>query len=306
VIGDPADREALFAALTGAPAPADSRPLPELAEATAAALEERLNDAPAPADLAPGDVVGDPLPDHEERKRDGRPDGVPSLARSLATLASPQGRLAILACWPRAALIATTGLEVAQPDAGLDEGWLTVVAAVRPALARLEALQLELDPTLGSWSSAPGDPWRTAVNGPVQANRRVREETSAAAMSMASRLAAAYGTPDAWAGENVAVGLIDAFGESIPMPQRSTVTAFGFNAPAARAPQAILLAVPPKERQRLDDDLMQRMIAETRELAHARTVRVEDLGALQALAPTAWLSVSGNDAVRLEPYPLFD
>lgn len=306
VMGDPADREALFAALTGAPAPAGSRPLAKLAETTADALEGRLKDAPMPADVAPGGAIGDPLPDHEERKRVGKPDGVPSLARALATLASPQGRLAILACWPRAALLATTGLEIAQPDDGLDEGWLTVVAAVRPALARLEALQLELDPTLEAWSSSPDDPWRTGVDGPVQTNRRVRAETSAAAMSMTDRLAAAYGTPDAWAGENVAVGLIDAFGESIPMPQRSTVTAFGFNAPAARAPQAILLAVPPKERQRLDDDLVQRMLAEVRELAHARTVRVEDLGPLQALAPTAWMTVSGNDAVRLESYPLFD
>jgi hypothetical protein len=306
VMGDPMDREALFAALTGAPAPEGSRPVRELAEATAVALEGRLKAAPTPADLVPEDAVGTPLPDHEERKRDGRPDGIPSLARAIATLASPQGRVAILACWPRAALLASTNLETDQPDTGLDEAWLTVVAAVRPALARLEALQLELDPALGAWTSSPGDPWRTGADAPVQANRRVREETSVAAMSMTDRLAAAYGTPGAWQGEKVAVGLIDAFGESIPMPHRSTVTAFGFNAPAARPPQAILLAVPPKERQRLDDDLVQRMLAETRELAHARTVRVEDLGALQALTPTAWMTVSGNDAVRLEPYPLFD
>jgi hypothetical protein len=306
VLGDPSDREALFAALAGSPAPAGSRPLTELAEATAVALAVRLEAAPTPADLVSDDALSAPLPDHEERKRDGRPDGIPSLARALATLASPQGRVAILACWPRAALLASTGLETGQTEPELDEAWLTVVAAVRPALARLEALHLELDPALGVWTSSPGDPWRTGVDAPVQANRRAREETSVVAMSMTDRLAAAYGTPDAWAGEMVAVGLIDAFGESIPMPQRSTVTAFGFNAPAARAPQAILLAVPPKERQRLDDDLVQRILAETRELALARTVRVEDLGALQALAPTAWMSASGNDAVRLEPYPLFD
>lgn len=305
VMGDPSDREALFAALTGAPAPDGSRPLSELAEATALALAGRLKAAPTPADLAPDDGLGAPLPDHEQRKRDGRPDGIPTLARSIATLASPHGRLAILARWPRAALLANTGLEVGQREDGLDEAWLTVVAAVRPALARLEALQLELDPTLGAWTSSPGDAWRTSMDAAVQANRRAREETSVTAMSMTDRLAAAYGTPDAWVGESVAVGLIDAFGESIPMPQRSTVTAFGFNAPAARPPQAILLAVPPLERQRLDDDLVQRMLAETRELAHARTTRVEDLDALQAIAPTAWLSVSGNDAVRLEPYPLF-
>jgi hypothetical protein len=90
------------------------------------------------------------------------------------------------------------------------------------------------------------------------------------------------------------------------MPQRTTMTAFGFNAPAARAPQAILLAVPPRPRQRLDDELLWQIVAETRELAHARAARVEDLGDLQALTPTMWLQSSGPTRVRLEPWPLFE
>lgn len=305
-ISESTDREALYAALRGAEAPVGTRPLAELAETSAQALEERLKAAPAPAELAPAEHISAPLADHEQRKQIAHPDGVPTLAQALAHLAVPQGRLAILASWPQATLLETLGLNIGLTDATLDENWLTVVAAVRPPLARLEALQLELDVPLTMWSSSPGDPWRTAEVKHKQ-DQRAQKTAKEASVQQAphDRFAAAYGAEDAFAGEQVAVGLIDTFSEAVPMPQRSTVTAFGFNAPAARAPQAILLAVPPHLRRRLDADLLQQIVAETRELAHARTVHIEDLGDLQALAPTAWLQSSGNQRIRLEPYPLF-
>ena len=176
------------------------------------------------------------------------------------------------------------------------------MAAVRPALARLEALQLGLDNPLVAWSNAPGDPFLTAA---VAANLANRSSASVTELDVDRRFVAAYGPAGAWTGERVAVGLVDSFSEAVPMPQRSTSTAFGFNAPAARAPQAILLAVPPQPRQRIDDELALQILIETRELAHARTAHVEDLGELQSLAPTIWLQSSGPSRVRLEPYPLF-
>jgi hypothetical protein len=100
--------------------------------------------------------------------------------------------------------------------------------------------------------------------------------------------------------------MIDAFSEAIPVPQRTSTAAFGFNAPAARAAQAILLAVPPRPRQRLDSEVVQQIVAETRQLAHARTARIEDLGELQSLTPTMWLQSSGDNQVHLEPYLLFE
>ena len=90
------------------------------------------------------------------------------------------------------------------------------------------------------------------------------------------------------------------------MPQRSTSTAFGFNAPAARAPQAILLAVPPRPRQRIDVELLLQIVVETRDLAHARTVCMEDLDDYQMLAPSMWLQASPPIRVWLQPYPLFE
>ena len=300
-----AEREALFAALSGNLPPVSARPLAELAETVAQALQDRLAALPTPVDLVPSAQIGEPLPDHADRKRDRRPDGVPTLAEAIANLASPQGKLTILACWPQATLLANTNLDTQQPELTLDETWLTVVAAVRQPLARLEALQLELDPPLTAWSSSLGDPWHTGETNIVQENLQTRATASVVAMSLNNRFVTAYGNATTWAGEMVAVGLIDSFSEAIPMPQRSTTVAFGFNAPAARAPQSILLAVPPRPRQQLDDNLVLQIVVETRELAHARTAHVEDLGVLQALTPTLWLQSFGPNRVRLEPDPLF-
>jgi hypothetical protein len=277
-------------------APEDGAPLAVVAEQAAVALEARLNTVRA------------------------APDSIPALTQALAALAAPQGKLAILGCWSQATLRKVTRVKVNAPEAALDEQWLTVVAATRASLARLEALQLELDLPLEAWSSSPGDPWQQVR---IQKNRKARDEGPEAEEPepgepdmdelplsplglRTPRFVAAYGSAETWAGPQVAVGLIDAFSEAIPMPQRSTMTAFGFNAPAARAPQAILLAVPPRPRQRLDSELLLQIVAETRELAHARAARIEDLGDLQALTPTMWLLASGPTRMRLESWPLFE
>jgi hypothetical protein len=148
------------------------------------------------------------------------------------------------------------------------------------------------------------DPWRTGDENIVQQNLKTRQSGSVSKISM-TRFVAAYGSDTAWTGDKVAVGLIDSFNESVPMPQRKTMSAFGFNAPSARAQQAILLAVPPKQRQRLDADIIFKIIEETRELARARMARVEDVGELQALLPTMWLKLTGPARVRLKSGPLY-
>lgn len=291
-----ADRNALLASVWGAEAPAVATPLAALAQKAAAELEARRKAAPDPATLPTVEAIGQPLPDNAAANL---PDGVSTLARALANLASPDGWLAILARWPREELVAGVMLVTAEIAPRLDEEWLTVVAAPRANLARLEALQLELEPPLAAWSSRPEDAWQTSV---VQENLALRR--SGVTEIKMPRFAAAYGPAGVWQSATVAVGLIDAFSEAIPMPERSTMTAFGFNAPAARAPQAILLAVPPASRRRLDAELLRMIVAETRDLAHARTARVEDLGPQQALVPTMWLRANGPLRARLRPYPL--
>jgi hypothetical protein len=287
-IADPHDLAALLAALFGAPPPPEASPLSSLVEQAKQSLQDRLKRVPP---------------------RDDPPAASDALARAIATLASPDGKLSVLARWETANLLAQTRLQTQQPEASLDDQWLTIVAPVRPPLARFEALQIEAR-VLGAfapfvaWTTSPGDPWRTKPDAVVRKNLNKRESSKPVAFDV-SPLVAAYGVSEAWAGESVAVGLLDAFGEAIPMPQRTTTTAFGFNAPVARPPQAILLAVPPVTRQRLDSDLVLQIVLETRELAHARAVRVDDLGDLLTLMPTTWLQSSGAAAAHLEGWILF-
>jgi hypothetical protein len=298
-----ADQAQYLGAVLGLELPATDTLLAALAEKAALTLAERLALAPLPAELALATEIGTPLPDQQLRKQNNVPDGIPTLAQAIASLAAPSARLAVLACWPQATLAGHTGVDTGQPDAALEETWLTVVAATRAPLARLEALQLEMDPPLASWTNSPGDPWRTGAGNVVQQNLQQRSTAAAPQMSF-PRFVAAYGSPGAWQGDKVAVGLIDAFSEALPMPQRSTATAFGFNAPAARAPQAILLAVPPKRRQRLDPEGLLQILEETRALAKARTARPEDLGEYQALTST-WFQSSGPVRFWPEGGPLF-
>lgn len=94
------------------------------------------------------------------------------------------------------------------------------------------------------------------------------------------RLFVGYGPDDALAGTRVVAGVVDAYSETVPMSQRDTHAAFGFNAPAARAPQAILLAVPPVPRTLLDDRTLSGILSQTRALLVARTTTVGTLGRL--------------------------
>lgn len=300
---EPADREALMAVLLGLQVPDQATPLSTLIENVAAAINKRLQNTANPSELATEAAISAPLAYHKELKQQDKPDGVPSLARAIANLAAPNARLVILACWSKASLINNTKLVTDQPE-DIEEEWLTISASVRASLARLEALQLEAAEPLISWTNSPNDPWRTGDDNIVQQNLKTRETESVVKMRM-NRFVAAYGTAATWKGDEIAVGLIDSFNEAIPMPQRKTMTAFGFNAPAARAPQAILLAVPPIPGQRLNEALLLKIVEETRMLAHARTAHVEDLGNLQALSPSMWLPASGPARVRLEHWPLF-
>jgi hypothetical protein len=282
---DPADQGAYFRAVFGGPAavPASDGPLLDrLALAAAASLAGRLEKVPS----AP-------------------PRPVPDLARAIAELTTADGKLSVLTTWDTGQLLAATGLRVGAEDPALDRDWLPVVAAVRPGVARLEALQLggrhlgthaPLRPF--SNSADPGDPWRL---GAVGRNRTARESGAfKPAQFETPALVAAYGEEGVWQAPRVAVGLIDEFGEHVPMEHRTGYAAFGFNAPAARPPQAILLAVPGVPRTLLDEAALQAIVAETRALAHARSARPEDLGPYQLLVPNLWFRATGLDRVRLD------
>jgi hypothetical protein len=149
-------------------------------------------------------------------------------------------------------IVARALLPAFRPGDDLDRTWLEIVAAVRPRLAPLEARQL--DATLPSWPaaiagpSATTDPWHPA--GPV---------------------VVAYGPGVDDAGMKVAIAALDGWTDSVPSRRHATTAAFGFNAPKSRAPQAVLVAVPPDISQRLDNAGLLDVVLDTRELSHART-----------------------------------
>lgn len=220
---------------------------------------------------------------------DARLAGVPSappdiraLARddllaTMVALVSPTGQLAITGPLPATALPAIE-------RAALDDEWLTVAAAVRPALARLEVHQLASSDPFVAWTNRPADPWQRDEADPrhlvaVYAASGVDPRTS-----------------------RIAVGAVDRFAEVIPNQTQYAGAAFGFDAPAARAQQAILLAVPPATAVPLDQSTLIDILVETRELAHARMARPVDLaGEFWGLAPTALLPATGRTATPLEP-----
>lgn len=79
------------------------------------------------------------------------------------------------------------------------------------------------------------------------------------------------------AAERVAGLLVDEWVEVVPNATETTGVAFHFDEPNARAPQAILLAVPPDDAPRWSVDVLERIVTETLDLARMRAVDLEAL-----------------------------
>ncbi|KYH45146.1 hypothetical protein [Branchiibius sp. NY16-3462-2] len=290
----PADAAAFYCALTDADPPDGATPLRTLLRSAASTLKKRLAGVPSAAKLPKSGQMDQPVADPLAQRAAGVPDGVASLAELISQLAAPQGALPVLVAWDVADLRATTGLDTT-PRPALDKDWLPILATVRDKLARVAAYQTS--PTaLTSWSSS-ADPWLTAQ---VDAVAQARRTASIESLTPPS-LTVAYGPAGALQTKRVAVGVIDAYGEAIPMRERDTSVAFGFNAPAARAPQAILLAVPPQKGTRLDTAALQDILRETRELMVARTATVDDLGYADRIMRSVWLPGSYGDGILSVP-----
>jgi hypothetical protein len=137
-------------------------------------------------------------------------------------------------------------------------------------------------------SSSAGDLWRTAALG----------------TRSGPALVAAYASAPLPAGGWVAADLIDAWSDTVPSARQTTTAVFDFNGPAARAQQAVLLAVPADLAQgcgaRLDPHELVEILVETRELAHARAAGPAAAGPFPATVPTATFPAAGKSAVRLD------
>ncbi|RMB61512.1 hypothetical protein [Tessaracoccus antarcticus] len=151
-----------------------------------------------------------------------------------------------------------------------DAAWLEVVAAVRPAMARLELLQLSAT-TPWSATASDGDPiWQ-----------RGGEKTAHRDLTLTF-------TTGAIAGQ-AAVVPIDTWAETVPSRHHTTWAAFGYDAPRARPPQAILLALPadvdaPDQAVDILGSVLQ-----ARRLARVRSVRAPMPPELSLMLPAALL-----------------
>ncbi|MFO1003028.1 MAG: hypothetical protein U0936_22070 [Planctomycetaceae bacterium] len=240
------------------------------------------------------------LPRHENQEPI-IPEGLSARAKLIAEVACADGKLSILSVWSNAAIKQFSEIQPDTPTGQPEEDWLTQVAAVRAPMARIESLQLQSlvraeFKKLELRTNVPGDPWHS---------KYVRENSDSEDMNRrrgqsAPRLVAAFGKDGAWNSPQIAVGLIDDFGESIPLAKRQTYASFGFNAPASRPQQAILLAVPPQARTQLTHQVLLQTLLETRELTRARAVRPEDLRNGHGLVSNMWFAGAGPDRVRLD------
>ena len=242
-------------------------------------LERRVADAPATLDGA----------------------AVSLLASSIGGLVAPEGPYPVFGRLPAAAF---AGLQAEPVSAGaaprLDPDWIETVAPVRPAIARLEAVQLGQRLTTGgqplrAWTSRPGDPWQTAAPPPSDVE-----------VVRPSRLIAAFGPPgvlparpkDTTPG-TVACAVLDRFAETVPATEHVSAVAFPHDLPTARAPQAIVLAVPPVVDEELTPGVLVDIVAEVRALARTRIADVTDIGPVVGALHLATLPASGRDGVQL-------
>ncbi len=120
--------------------------------------------------------------------------------------------------------------------------------------------------------------------------------------SASQRDVVVYG-PAADAAGPVAVALLDDWAETVPGRRHTTHAAFGFDAPRARAPQSILLAVPPDERVPLTAEALPAVVLATRRLARARMAQPDGLDEWALSVPSSMFLASGPAASTLVDQP---
>jgi hypothetical protein len=84
--------------------------------------------------------------------------------------------------------------------------------------------------------------------------------------------------------------LVDEWVETLPSPSETTGLAFHFDQPDARAPNAVLIAIPPDGRRPWDLATLEKILLETFELAKIRAVDTEALAGLGQFLPALFFT----------------
>ncbi len=175
----------------------------------------------------------------------------------------------------------------AAADPGAVAAWLHRVALVRPLLDPLAALLMGAEvagadvPAQLQVVQLPHQPGRTWVALPFGENGAPVPGTVGVVLH----------APDGINPVNGGSGLmIDAWSETVPEAQETTAVAFHYDAPGARAPQTMLLAVhPDPDPKTWDLDALVGSVHEAVDLARLRTLGPKELAAFSTFLPALYL-----------------
>ncbi|MFF4666019.1 hypothetical protein [Streptomyces sp. NPDC001282] len=261
-------------------------------------------------ELAAFGVTGPPAGTAEERAdqlaaalREGRTRL--AAADAAATPAGPRADSAVLEAVFGSGFRAVS--LVTPPDAaaldasfgtGLDRGgdptlvpgdWAELMGTVRAGTGALADLLLHTGAAatgightlrIGQMPFAPDDRW-------VGAPRTSDDDEEKPATGLV-----VHGPAQSLASGSAAVLVVDAWSDLIPAQQHTAGATFHFDAPGARAPQAVLLAVPPVVGRPWTPDVLADTIGEALDLAKLRLVDLDALGWLGRYLPAAYLPES--------------
>ena len=201
---------------------------------------------------------------------------------AIVRLVAPNGDLALFG---RIAVAALPPLARPADEAAFALDWLSAVAAVRPAFAHIEAARLD-GVALSPWATRPDDPWQRTLS----EHDQVVVFTDLELATLPRR-------------GSVAARFVDRWSETVPAATVTASAALRYQAPQARAPQAILVAVPPDIDAPSDRDAMLAVVREARMLARVRAALPETLTDVPELLPLAAVPASGPTGVALEAAP---
>jgi hypothetical protein len=165
--------------------------------------------------------------------------------------------------------------------------WLMGASRVRPSLdlwRRMSLYSTALGSAAASWTVAqlpyrPGDAWVglpfPADSGPPRAGL----------VSLVFNRTAAPAAGGLWNGL-----MLDEWTEIIPSATTTTAVGLHYRSPAAQAPQAVLLAVPPTLGGAWDLETLLAIVKETQDLAHVRAVDASLAGSLGQFLPAALIA----------------
>ncbi|MFF0428596.1 hypothetical protein ACFYUJ_29905 [Streptomyces sp. NPDC004520] len=168
-------------------------------------------------------------------------------------------------------------------DDTVPRDWLERAATVRTGASALADLLLH-----GEAAGTGGDFALRIGQTPFTAHDRWVGATSTAGLPPATGLVV-HGLPAPDLTKPVAVLVVDEWPELIPAQRHTAGVAFHYDAPGARAPQAVLLAVPPVVGRPWTAELLSETVREALDLTGLRLVDLPALGWLGRYLPAVYL-----------------